>query len=135
MGRAARQLRCYYPTYPAQRFFNEPCRPTFLRDWHNHFDNYGNLMPGYCGGISLGPWHELDRLTEEGIDLDQQPVLRFLVAEDIQGLFRFAQGQGYQANQAGYLSKCDLCLELRKHLVSVGHFTELQPTEFYAHVA
>ena len=26
-GRAARQLRTFYPTYPAQAFFGQPCRP------------------------------------------------------------------------------------------------------------
>ena len=135
MGRATRQLRGFYPTYPAHRFFGQPCRPAFLRDWHNHFDNYGNLMPGYCGGISLGRWQELDQLTEEGIDLEAHPVLRFLIAGDMRGLVRFAQDLGYQASQEGYLSKCDLCLEVRKHLVSIGDLAELQPREFYAHVA
>lgn len=134
MGRATRQLRGFYPTYPAHRFFDQPCRPPFLRDWHNHFDNYGNLMPGYCGGISLGRWQELDGLTEEGIDLEERPVLRFLIAGDMRGLFRFAQDLGYQASQEGYLSKCDLCLDIRKHLVSIGDFAELQPKKFYAHL-
>jgi len=135
MGRATRQLRGFYPTYPAHRFFDQPCRPPFLRDWHNHFDNYGHLMPGYCGGISLGPWLELDRLTEEGIDPAERPVLRFLIAGDMRGLFRFAQDLGYQASQEGYLSKCDLCLEVRKHLVAVRDLAELQPKEFYAQLA
>jgi hypothetical protein len=131
----ARQLRGFYPAYPAHRFFDQPCRPPFLRDWHNHFDNYGNLMPGYCGGISLGRRQELDRLTEEGIDLEEHPVLRFLIAEDVRGLFHFAQDLGYQASPEGYLSKCDLCLEIRKHLVSIEDFVELQPRAFYAHLA
>jgi len=33
------------PFYPATSFFNIPCQPPILRNWHNHFDNYGNLMP------------------------------------------------------------------------------------------
>jgi hypothetical protein len=74
MGRAARQLREFYPTYPAHRFFNEPCQPPFLREWHNHFDNYGNFMPGYCGGISLGHWRNLDTLEKEGIDLEDSSI-------------------------------------------------------------
>jgi hypothetical protein len=134
-GRAVRELRGLYPAYPAHRFFDGPCLPTFLRDWHNHFDNYGNYMPGFCGGISLGNWLELDRLIEEGIDLEAHPVLGFLVVEDMRGLYRYAQDLGYQEAGAGYLSKCDLCLEIRKHLVSVGDYAELQPGEFYDHVA
>jgi hypothetical protein len=134
MGRASHRLRAFYATYPAHAFFGEPCRPSFLRNWHNHFDNYGNFMPGYCGGISLGHWRELKRLTNEGIDLDDHPVLSFLIAEDVQGLFFFAQDIGYQESQDGYLSKCDLCLDLRKHLVSRQDFEELRPKEFYAHL-
>lgn len=131
MGRASHQLRAFYPTYPARAFFGEPCRPSFLRNWHNHFDNYGNFMPGYCGGISLGHWRDMERLTNEGIDLEEHPVLSFLIAEDVQGLLFFAQDFGYQESQDGYLSKCDLCLDLRKHLVSQQDFEELTPKEFY----
>jgi len=131
MGRAARSLREFYPAYPARAFFGGPCRPPFLRNWHNHFDNYGNLLPGYCGGISLGRWKELDALEREGIDLEAHPVLRFLIAEDIEGLLHFARDFGYQEDPTGYVSKCDLCLDLRCHLVASADFDELSPREFY----
>jgi hypothetical protein len=134
MGRASRQLREFYPTHPAHRFFDEPCRPPFLRNWHNHFDNYGNFMPGYCGGISLGHWRDLDTLVQEGIDLDEHPVLRFLIAEDMRGFLHFAEDLGYQASREGYLSKCDLCLDLRRTLVAKEEFAELNPKEFYVHL-
>jgi len=134
MGRAARQLGALYPRYPAQRFFDEPCWPPFLRNWHNHFDNYGNLIPGYCGGISLGHWKDLDTLEREGIDLDARPLLKFLIAEDLHGLFHFAQDFGYRESRDGYLSKCDLCLDLRAYLVTRGDFEELSPREFYTHL-
>jgi hypothetical protein len=131
-GRAARRLRGLYPAYPARRFFAEPCRPSFLRDWHNHFDNYGNFLPGYCGGISLGNWEELPRLIHDGIDLDEHPVLSLLVAEDVRGLLDFSRDFGYSESEAGYLSKCDLCLDLRAYLVAREDFPELRPREFYA---
>ena len=134
MGRAARQLRKFYPRHPARSFFSQPCRPPFLRNWHNHFDNYGNFMPGYCGGISLGHWKNLDGLEKEGIDLDAHPVLRFLIAGDMRGLFHFAEDFSYQESREGYVSKCDLCLDLRGHLVSKEDFEELSPKEFYVHL-
>lgn len=134
MGRAACQLREFYPTYPARTFFHEPCRPSFLRNWHNHFDNYGNLVPGYCGGISLGSWEDIDALVEEGIDLETHPLLGFLIAEDVRGLLRFAEEYGYQESAEGYLSKCDLCLDIRRFLVTKGDFEELSPKEFYEHL-
>ena len=135
MGRAARQLRAYYATYPAQSFAGQPCTPSFLRSWHNHFDNYGNFMPGYCGGISLGHWKDLDALVNEGIDLDEHPVLGYLIAEDVVGLLDFARDYGYQESPDGYLSKCDLCLDLRTYLVSSEDFEELRPKEFYAQLS
>ncbi len=134
MGRAARQLRGFYRTHPARNFFGQPCQPPFLREWHNHFDNYGNLVPGYCGGISLGHWKNLDELVTEEIDLDDYPVLRFLIAEDARGLLQFAKDFGYQESREGYVSKCDLCLDLRSYLASHGDFPELAPREFYTHL-
>jgi hypothetical protein len=91
-------------------------------------------MPGYCGGISLGQWKELDALVSEGIDLDEHPVLRFLIAEDMRELFRLAEDFGYRESREGYVSKCDLCLDLRRHLVSNGDFEALNPKEFYMHL-
>lgn len=134
MGRAAVQLKDMYPAYRAHHFFNQSCLPPFLRKWHNHLDNYGNIMPGYCGGISLGDWHQLDDLIEHGMDLDKRPVLRFLVAENMQGLFDFAKDYGYSELKAGYISKCHLCLDLRKYLVRRNDFKELRPLEFYDHL-
>ena len=91
-------------------------------------------MPGYCGGISLGHWQNLDRLIEEGIDLEEHPILKFLIAEDLQGLFHFAADFGYGESRDGYLSKCDLCLDLREYLASKKDFEELSPKEFYVHL-
>jgi hypothetical protein len=134
MGRAASALRDLSPAYRADAFFRQPCRPEFLRSWHNHFDNYGNFLPGYCGGISLGNWLHLDSLVEEGIDLEAHPVLAFLIFGKMEGLFRFARDLGYQEAERGYVSKCDLCLDLRRFLFHRGEFPELAPGEFYEHL-
>jgi hypothetical protein len=134
MGRATSQLKPLYPSYPARVFFDLPCQPPFLRDWHNHFDNYGHFMPGFCGGISLGDWFELDRLLAEGIDTAERPVLGFLIAGNMRGLFNFARDFGYEEAEAGYLSKCDLCTDLRKFLIHQGDFPEIAPRQFYQHL-
>ncbi len=131
MGRATEKLKNFYPGYPSKRFFHIPCQPDFLRSWHNHFDNYGNFMPGYCGGISLGSWFEMDRLIEEGIDLENRPVLKHLVNEDMRGLLNFALDMSYSELSEGYVSKCHLCLDIRKYLASSGDFEELKPRQFY----
>lgn len=130
-GKAVYALRHLFPAYSAAAFFRIPCSPPFLRDWHNHFDNYGNVMPGFCGGISLGHWRDLDKLIESGIKLADYPILSFLIRQDMAGLFSYAGNLGYQEDPDGYISKCHLCVDIRRYLASAGLYPELQPREFY----
>jgi hypothetical protein len=134
MGRATSRLKHLYPKHPGDSFLERPCSPPFLRNWHNHFDNYGNYMPGYCGGISLGSWRNMDKLLQEGIDLDSHPVLGFFIEQDFKGLLQFAKDFGFQELNEGYISKCDLCLDIRKYLLTKKEFDELKPKEFYSHL-
>ena len=133
-GRAAYKLKDFYPKYPANYFLDKPCQPPFLRNWHNHIDNYSNYLPGYCGGLSLGDARKLNLICKEGVDADSHPILRFLAAGDFEGLFQFATKDfGYEERSEGYVSKCHLCLDMRKHLAKEG-FEELTPKEFYLHL-
>jgi len=79
MGRAPYRLKHFYTKHPPYYFLEEPCRPPLVRNWHNHFDNYGNFIPGYCGGISLGSWYEIESLVKEGIDVQESLILGFLI--------------------------------------------------------
>jgi hypothetical protein len=138
MGRApfslTGNLEGTFPRFPAGRLSGQSCSPEFLRSWHNHFDNYGNYMPGFCGGISLGDTRHLDEILECGIDLEKYPVLKFLILEDFHGLVQFAGDYGYQVNDAGYYSKCHLCADLRRFLVAKDDFAELEPKAFYSNL-
>lgn len=133
MGRAAYRLKDVYPKYPANYLLEEPCITPFLRNWHNHVDNYGNYIPGYCAGISLGDCRNLDRLLEEGVDLERRPILNFLINGDFKGLFEFAKEFGYTPEE-GYISKCHLCTDIRGYLVRKKDFDELRPKEFYSQI-
>ena len=132
MGRATKTLRKFYPAYPAGAFLDMNCVMPFFREWHNHFDNYGLVVPGFCAGLSLGNWMDLPDLIQTGIDVDNQPILAFLINEDVAGLFHFARERGYPSRTDGYISRCDLCLDIRRFLVKTGDFSELKPLEFYA---
>lgn len=138
MGRAPyslrKVLRDSVTEHQAEYYFQERCITPFLRGWHNHFDNYGNYIPGFCGGISFGDCRELDALLKDGIDIAQHPVLGFLMDDDFGGLFRFARGYGFHESPEGYLSKCHLCMDMRRHLSLHGDFRELRPKEFYRHL-
>ncbi|HEY65920.1 MAG TPA: radical SAM protein [Caldilineae bacterium] len=132
-GRAAYALSYLFPRHPAERFFGMSCRNELIRDWHIHVDNYGNFMPGFCGGLSLGDARELDTLCREGIDLDERPVLKALLT-DLKDLYDLGKQFGYEEMEEGYVSKCHLCLDIRRHLVQRGDFKELQPRVFYEHL-
>lgn len=138
MGRAPYKLKDiiqeFYSGQQPDYFLKERCMPTFLRTVHNHFDNSGNYMPGFCGGISLGDCRKLDELLKEGVDTEHYPVLGFLIEEDLKGLLEFARDFGYSKLQDGYFSKCHLCMDIRRHLALKGDFKELSPKEFYLHL-
>jgi len=138
MGRAPfaldRELGEAFARRRAERFFGEPCWPPMIRNWHNHFDNYSNYMPGFCGGISLGDCRDLESLTTRGVALDERPILAFLINDDMPGLYEFARDRGYSESPRGYFSKCHLCVDLRRHLVARGDFPELAPAQMYEHL-
>jgi hypothetical protein len=124
-------LRSIYPLRRAQAFFREPCLMPFLRPLHNHFDNYGNYVPGFCAGVTLGDCRKLDELLREGVDTVRFPVLGLLMEEDLKGLLALSRERGYQESTEGFYSKCHLCMDLRKHLALTGDYPELRPREFY----
>ncbi len=135
MGRAVYQAHLlperFTAVFPASTFFNHPCDPPFLRSWHNHVDNYGNYIPGFCGGLSLGNIKNLTQLVRDGIDLDNYPLLRFIIENDFEGFYSFACQKGYAGEDQRYHSKCHLCLDLRKFLVTRDSYAELKPHQFY----
>lgn len=128
------QLSRHFAKHPARAFLHQPCIPEFVRSWHNHFDNYGHYVPGFCGGISYGDCRNLDTLLRDGIDAEAQPVLALLMAEDMAGLLDLAVECGFSEDPAGYFSKCHLCLAIRRHLAEQDNFSELAPIEFYTHL-
>ena len=133
-GRAAYALGMLYRHHPADSFFDCSCEGDLGRGWHFHIDNYFNYVPGYCGGISLGDARDLDAILS-GLDLDERPVIKALV-RGMGDLYRMAAGEfGYREREEGYISKCHLCLDVRRHIVSeTREFEELSPREFYLHL-
>jgi len=131
MGRATYKLGHLYKKYPAEHFFRESCRENLMREWHTHIDNYGNYMTGYCGGISLGDARDLNSIRGE-IDIEERPILDALVT-DLERLYEVGVKEfGYKGREEGYISKCHLCLDIRRHIAKqTNEFKELKPREFY----
>jgi len=128
-GRVPYKMAHLFEHHPAAAYFQASCRRELIRDWHIHVDNYGNYMPGFCGGLSLGDARDLDAIIR-GIDLDRLPVIAALL-EGLGALYELGAAWGYRERAAGYISKCHLCLEVRRHLARHGDFAELRPAEMY----
>jgi len=116
----------------AAAFFGQNCRAELLNPRHVHFDNYGNYVTGYCSGIALS---SLDRLSngDREVDPDERPIIAAILT-DIQDLHDLAvRDLGYVPKERGYVSKCHLCVDIRRHLVLSGaRFAELGPRGFYS---
>jgi len=133
MGRAVCRLGHLYGKRPAREFFNESCAGELTRGWHVHVDNYSNYMTGYCGGISLGDGRDIHSILQ-GIDLSKRPILNALVT-DLKKLLDLGIQQFDYEEQDGYVSKCHLCLDVRKHIAQkTDEFKELRPRELYYHL-
>ena len=133
MGRAVYKLSGWRRFKPSN--FPGSCYSELTRTWHNHWDNYGNIIPGFCAGLSLGNWKENPEIYEKGIDLEKRPVLKILLEEGVRGLLDWAKRKFNFKEKEGYFSPCHLCLDIRKFLVEKGEtFPELAPTEYYFRV-
>ena len=131
MGRVPYKLGHLFRKYPANAFFGQSCRNELLRRWHIHIDNYCNFVPGYCGGITLGDARDLNSNLANSINLEEKPILKALLT-DIRELFELGKKFGY--SEKSYISKCHLCVDVRRHLTINADFEELRPLEFYTHL-
>ena len=134
-GRALSAFRRILPEKSLSRVLEEAsssCAAELSDTSHFHIDLYGNYVPGLCAGLAI-------RSQDLGTQLDasEYPVLGLLVGQGIGGLWQWAQDRhGFRPTRSGYINKCDLCTDIRTHLVqnTSAEFTELRPKEFYTGV-
>ena len=136
IGRVPLKLSHLFKKHPSKEFFGESCKEELTRPWHVHVDNYFNYITGYCAGISLGDARELDSICREGLKISEYPIIEALVT-DMRELYELAVKEfRYVDLPIGYISKCHLCVHLRKHIIQqTNKFKELQPREFYFHLS
>ncbi|MCB2210364.1 radical SAM protein [bacterium] len=132
-GRAGYRLGKWVPKRPADSFAGDRCREELAYAQHSHLDLYGNVVPAFCGGLSLGDWHDLPRLVG---DVRRGRVTRLtaiLMDEGPFGLYQLAIDEAdYHPPEAGFTGKCHLCVDVRRHLLKSGLFEDdLHPGQFY----
>jgi hypothetical protein len=117
-------------------FFNgESCAYELLFAPHSHFDLYGNFIPGFCGGLTVGSWRELPMVLARYQRHDFPTIIGILAEYGPYGLFEAAVLEyGYKPLPDGYSGKCHLCVDVRRHLAPSGNFPELQPLKFYEEI-
>ena len=131
-GRSGYELGHLVPRRPVVAFTHANCAGEILHAHHSHFDLYGSFISGFCGGLTVGDWHELPQVLADFQAGCYPPLVEALIERGPYGLFELAQEEyGYQPMLEGYTGKCHLCVDVRRHLVETGDFAELRPPGFY----
>jgi len=128
-GRATHALRGCYTRRPADAFERYVCRGELMSTTHFHIDLYGNLFTGLCAGIVPAT---VDNLHPRVLP-ETHPCFAMLCDHGPHGLMNMARAEyGFEPHPDGYVSKCDLCYDMRKFMVSHGEYAELRPHSFYS---
>ncbi|MEJ2605208.1 MAG: hypothetical protein P8Z41_00885 [Anaerolineales bacterium] len=134
-GRSGYALGHLVPSFPAHSFENARCANEILHAHHSHFDLYGNYISGFCGGLSIGSWRDLQQVWEDFRSGRYPALIETLITKGPYGLCQYASEEfGYEPLADGYAGKCHLCVDVRRHLVARGEFAELLPRDFYEHI-
>lgn len=130
-GRSASALSDYLPANPLESLFGGNCAYELTKSGRGHFDPYGNIVTGWCSGISMGDAHDLVSAYRD-FKLDEHTVIKLLCTSGVRGLYEMAAADyGFEARRT-YPGKCALCVDIRRHLVrSDAPFPELTPSRFY----
>ena len=131
-GRSGYRLGYLRQGLPVEAFEHLTCQQDILFAPHSHFDLHGDYIPGFCGGLSLGSWKEFDQLQASAREGDYPSLVRYLIDGGPFYLFKMAQADySYKSRSEGYVGKCHLCVDVRRHLKTQDEFPDLAPSEFY----
>lgn len=95
---------------------------------HFHVDFLGRYIPPGCTGMGI-----LIEDVDSELDPTQYPVMSKLMSGGITALLEYSQELGYRPNPDGYVSKCELCFDIRKYLIGYDRksYPDLTPESFY----
>ena len=134
-GRSGYRLGHLIERQEPEVFAQENCLYELLFAPHSHFDLYGNFIPGFCGGLSLGSWRDLAAIEDSVNSGNLTDIIKILTQRGPYGLFEMASRDfGYQPLPEGYAGKCHLCVDVRRYLTEQDTFVEFQPLQFYKEI-
>ncbi len=131
-GRALETFRPLLGKKTWQQIFAENpagCAAELTDTSHFHLDLFGNYIPGLCSGLAI-----FRNDLGSPLSTEKYPILVDLYNNGIRGLFELAEKKfGFSPRRINYINKCDLCSEIRTHLVinDYNKSNELKPKEFY----
>jgi hypothetical protein len=126
-GRATSALRESYVARRAINYEHVRC-DNLLGTTHFHIDPHGFLFTGLCAGIAVATVDDF----HPKITPASHPIATTLLADGPCGLMRSAsERHGYRERDVGYVSACDLCIDVRAFMRRAGDYPELSPDEFY----
>ncbi len=108
------------------------CKAELKDTSHFHMDLFGNYIPGLCSGLAISSTDLGSRLSTE-----KYPILVTLYSEGIRGLVSMAAEKfDFTPQGNNYINKCDLCTEIRTHMVNSDYkeSSELNPAGFYTQI-
>lgn len=133
-GRALETFRPGMPAQSAEAILARCPRPCgeMWQTSHFHVDLYGNYVFTSCVGLSIACEDLGKPVTGE-----VYPFLHLLATEGLAGLYRHAVASHAFEPARRYVSKCDLCLDIRRYLVNHRgkRSADLQPVGFYEDMA
>lgn len=127
-GRAPQALRKCYPSRPARMFSREACASNLFSTSHFHIDHHANIFTGCCAGIVPATADNF----HPPISAKTHPAFSRLCEKGPFGLMELAvEEHDFKPRPDGYVSKCDLCFDVRRTLQASGQFPELRPAAYY----
>ncbi len=132
-GRALETFRAVYAGHSTAEVLAESprsCVRALSDTSHFHIDLEGRYIPGLCAGLAFA-------MADLGgpLPAGKYPLLERLTSNGIKGLYGLAcEDYGFEPTRETYLSHCDLCTDIRQHLIRLDEaaFPELTPKGFYA---
>lgn len=130
-GRALDLFRSLYTPASCDKILADAdagCAPELGDTSHFHMDLNQKFVPGLCAGLGIAV-----KDLRSPLDPETYPVITRLAADGIRGLYDLAAST-HRFSGAGktYISKCDLCNDIRHFLFSKNlYLNELTPAGYY----